>query len=128
MGSSHWFLNQNNFLFISSICTRAGNSLIWFPSEALVFCPKMSEWAIHSLIFGERPERFAHDWSFPLGDLSKLLMVAHFWWAKWAIRSHHSFNLSEMSVSITLLTKKEDMSENERFAHFFEIFFLKNLI
>ena len=26
--------------------SRAGNSLIRFPSELLVFCPKMSEWAI----------------------------------------------------------------------------------
>ena len=31
-----------------------------------------------SLIFGERPERFAHDPSFPLSDLSQSLMVAHF--------------------------------------------------
>ena len=36
---------------------------------------KMSD----SLIFGERPERFAHDRSFPLSDLSESLMVAHFW-------------------------------------------------
>ena len=64
------------------LCTRAGNLLIWFPSESLVFCQKMSQWAIHSkkwaihsfahfwwatlancswsLIFCERPERFAH--------------------------------------------------------------------
>ena len=33
----------------------------------------------HSLLFGERPERFAHDHSFPLSDLSESLMVAHFW-------------------------------------------------
>ena len=32
-----------------------------------------------SLIFGEQPELFAHDHSFPLSDLSELLMVAHFW-------------------------------------------------
>ena len=49
--------------------------------------------------------------SFPLSDLSELLMVAHFWWATWAIRSRSliclerferithscSFYLSEMS-------------------------------
>ena len=29
--------------------------------------------------FGERPERFAHNRSFPLSNLSKSLMVAHFW-------------------------------------------------
>ena len=32
--------------------------------------------------------------SFHLSDLSESLMVAHFWWAKWAIRSHGSFDLS----------------------------------
>ena len=26
--------------------SRVGNSLIWFPSKSLVFCQKMSEWAI----------------------------------------------------------------------------------
>ena len=36
---------------------------------------KMSD----SLIFGEQPERFAHDCSFPVSDVSKSLMVAHFW-------------------------------------------------
>ena len=44
----------------------------------------------HLLIFGERPERFSHNRSFPLSDLSKSLMVTHFWWATWAIRSHRS--------------------------------------
>ena len=32
-----------------------------------------------------------------------------------------------MSDSLTSLTKKEEMRENERFAHFFEILFFKNL-
>ena len=41
--------------------SRAGNSLIWFPSELLVFCPKMSEWAIRS------KKRAIHSF-------------AHFWW------------------------------------------------
>ena len=30
-------------------------------------------------IFGEPPEGFAHDRSFPLSDLSESIMVAHFW-------------------------------------------------
>ena len=76
------------------------------------FLPK-NERFTHSLIFGERPERFAHDRSFPLSDLSESLMVAYFWWATWAIRSHHSFDLREMSDSLTSLTKKEEMSENK---------------
>ena len=40
-----------------------------------------------------------------------------------AIRSHRSFDLSEMSDALTSLTKKEEMSENERFAHCFVFFF-----
>ena len=71
-----------------------------------------------SLIFGEQPEQFAHDRSFPLSYLSKSLMVAHFWWVTWGIRSHRSFHLSKMSDSLTLLTKKEEMSKNEQFASF----------
>ena len=66
----------------------------------------------HSLIFGERPERFAHNCSFPLSDLSESLMVAHFWWATWAIRSHCSFLVSDLSDSLTSLTKKEEMSDS----------------
>ena len=36
--------------------------------------PKKNEWFIHLLNFGERPERFAHDRSFPLSDLSESLI------------------------------------------------------
>ena len=60
-----------------------------------------------SLIFGERPEQFAHGrsflvsnlseslivahcCSFLVSELSELLTVTHFWWATWAICSHHS--------------------------------------
>ena len=81
-------------VILPSAESRAGNSLIWFPSESLVFCPKMSEWAIHW---------FAHFWwakwaicshrLFLLSDLSKSLKVTHFWWtmwANWAIHSHNS--------------------------------------
>ena len=42
------------------------------------FAPK-NEQFIYLLIFGERPERFPHDRSFPLSDLSKSLMAAYFW-------------------------------------------------
>ena len=72
---------------------RAGNSLIGFLSKSLVFGKKMSEWAIrkknerfaHSLIFGEQPEGIAHG---------------------------RSFLVSDLSDSLTLLTKKEGMSES----------------
>ena len=51
----------------------------------------------NSLIFGERLEWFAHGRSFLVSDLSESLIfgeqpeqIAHFWWATWAICSHHS--------------------------------------
>ena len=78
----HLSLFSFNVLRIPS---RAGDSLIGFLSESLVFCKKnermsdsikkVSDW----LIFGEQPERFAHGHSFLVSDLSNLLMVAHFW-------------------------------------------------
>ena len=49
--------------------------------------------------------------SFFVSDLSDLLMVAHFWWATWAICSHRSFLVSDLSDSLTSLTKKEGMSK-----------------
>ena len=112
-----------------SLQFRAGTLLIGFPSASLVFCPKMSEWSIHTknewfthlLIFGEQPEQFVHDRSFPLSGLSESLMVAHFWWATWAIRSHCSFLVGHLSDSLTSLTKKEGMSD-------LLIFFFKNRI
>ena len=107
-------------LGIRSFDFRANRS--FFLSKNEPFAQK-NERFTHSLIFGERPERFVHDRSFPLSDLSESLMVANFWWATWAIRSHRSFDLSKMSDSLTSLTKKEEMSKNERFANFFNTFF-----
>ena len=66
----------------------------------------------HLLIFGERNERFTHDRSFPLSALSKLLMVTHFWWATWGLRSHRSFLVSDLSGSLPSLTRKEEMSDS----------------
>ena len=87
--------------------TMAGKLLIWFMSKLLVFCQKMSKWAIRSKKWVIHS--FAHFWwakcailshrSFPLSDLSESLMIAHFWWAKWVICSHCSFDLREMSDS-----------------------------
>ena len=48
------------------ILYRAGNSLIWFPSESLGFCPKMSTWAICS-------KKWAIH-SFPLSNASESLI------------------------------------------------------
>ena len=52
-------------------------------------------------------------------------MVAHFLWATWAIRSHRSFLLSDLSNSLTLLTKRKG---NKLFAHFFNNFYFKSYI
>ena len=93
------------------MCTfcRAGNSRIDFLSKLLVFCPKMSEWAIRlkkrvihscahfwwatwairsrSFISSERPERISHGRSFLVSNLSDSLTVAQLSWAIWANRS-----------------------------------------
>ena len=63
---------------------RVGNSLIGFLSESLVLSNK---------------------------KMSDSLMVALFWWATWAICSHRSFLVSDLSESLTSLIKKEGMSE-----------------
>ena len=53
-----------------------------FSERIAPFLPKNEQIAqkneqfTHSLIYGER---FAHDRSFPLSNVSELLMVAHFW-------------------------------------------------
>ena len=59
-----------------------------------------NEWFTHSLIFGERNERFAHtahflcatwanrSWSLIFGEW--FAHIAHLIWAKWVIHSHRS--------------------------------------
>ena len=49
--------------------------------------------------------------SFLVSNQRDSLMIAHFWWATWAIHSHHSFLVSDLRSSLTLLIKKERMSE-----------------
>ena len=68
---------------------RAGN--FQFSIKSLVFCEKMSKWVIRSKMSNS--------------------LVTHFWWVTWAIRSHHSFLVSDLSDS---LTKRG----NERIVHF----------
>ena len=65
-----------------------------------------------SLIFCEQPERFAHGCSFLVSNLSKLLIVAHFWWATWVFCSHRSFLMRDLSLSLTSLIKKEGISKS----------------
>ena len=102
----------NKFLYnvfaglgIRSFEVRANRSFFVQKWANEPFAPKNEQFT-HSLIFGEQPERLAHDRSFPLSHLSKSLMVAHFWWAKLAICSHCSFDLSEISISLTVAQRK----------------------
>ena len=37
-----------------------------------------------------------------MSDLSESLLVTHFWWATWAIRSHCSLLVSDLSESLTV--------------------------
>ena len=100
---------------------RAGNSLIGFLRESLVFCPKLSEWAIRSQKWPIHS--FPYFWwandslvcSFLVSDFltiahflwamwaNESLMVAHFWWATWAIRSYRSLLVSDLRDSLTSL-------------------------
>ena len=92
--------------------TRAGNLHIGFPSKSLIFCPKMSEWAIRS-----------KKWA--------IHSSTHFWWATWAIRSQSlissercewithdcSFLVSNLSDSLTSLIFGEQPEQFTHIAH-----------
>ena len=118
MCMSAWHCGDKSKLLTDNILyviTRALNLLISFLSESLVFCPKMSKWAIRSkkqaihyfahfywvtwaicswsLIFGERPVEIAHGCSFVMSDLSDLLTLL-------------IFLVSDLSNLLTSLTKK----------------------
>ena len=86
---------------MASLClvashSRVGNSLIGFLSKSLVFCKKL---AIEQ--FAQKSNNlFIH--SFLVSNLSKTLMVVHFWWATWAICSHCSFLVSDLGESLTV--------------------------
>ena len=150
MFSKHNFTGPlKNVLFMNyCITTRAGNLLIGFLSESLVFCEKMNDWAILSknerllirsflvsnlsdslmvahflwatwvnrswlLIFGERPEWFAH--------------IALFWWATWEIPSHRSEEMSD-SEWITQITHQKRVNEQKwAIRSFFNTFFFNRI-
>ena len=92
----------------------AGNSLICFPCESLVVCPKMSKWAIcskqqaiRSYLVSDLSDSLTIDhflwatwgnrsWSLIFGErLERFAHIAHFWWAAWAIRSQCSLKKRE---------------------------------
>ena len=82
-----------------------------FPSESLVFCPKMLKKMSILLIR-----------SFLVSDLSSRLLISSERPERIALG--RSFLVSEMSDTLTSLTKKEEMSKNEQIANFFEFLFL----
>ena len=103
----------------------AGNLLIVFLSKLLVFCKKLAigsknERFTHLLIFGEQPERIAHGCSFLVSDLSESLMVAHFWWVTWAIRSHRSFLVSDLSESLIFFKRTKNVLKIQLLSNYFE--------
>ena len=69
---SYPYLIPHHFTQSTFLNTRAGNSLIWFPSESLFFCPKMSD-LLTSLISSERLEWIAHGRSFLVSEMSDSL-------------------------------------------------------
>ena len=62
------------------------------------FAQKMSDLHIRSFLVSEMSDSLTSLISSKL--LSESLMVAHFYWAKWAIHSHRSFPLSDLSESL----------------------------
>ena len=106
---------EGNFARVSKAGLEIRSSVFWANCSFFAKKELMSNLLKNTndlLIFGEWPERFAHGCSFLVSELSESLMVAHFWWATWAIRSHCSFLVSNLSDFLTLLTKKEGMSES----------------
>ena len=105
-------LPSKNFLyflrkvFLMWHCNMVGNSLIIFLSKTLIFYAKMSEWAIPST-----------KWvicSFLVSDMSKSLMIAHFWEQPERFAHSRYFVMSDLSMSnsLTSLFQKEGMSES----------------
>ena len=86
---------------------RARNSLIGFLSESLVFCEKNER--MNYLLKKTRNSLIRSFW---VSNLSDSLMVAHFWWATWAICSNRSFLVSDLSDSLTSLINQEGMSDS----------------
>ena len=91
-------------VFLMWHCNMVGNSLIIFLSKTLIFYAKMSEWAIPST-----------KWvicSFLVSDISKSLMIAHFWEQPERFAHSRYFVMSDLSNSLTSLFQKEGMSES----------------
>ena len=110
-----WAMSKNvkTIYSVLGICSFVfwANHWLFAKKWANEWFAQKSEQFAHLPIFGERPERFAHNRSFLVSDLSKSLMVAQFWWATWVICSQsliclerseqiahsRSFDLSDLS-------------------------------
>ena len=61
--------------------------------------------------FAQKNEQFAQKTRDSLKKTSDSL-ICSFWWATWAIRSHRSFLVSDLSDLLILLIKKEGISQS----------------
>ena len=99
-------------LFIAIGKIQGWEFALWFSEQITRFLWKMSnslKKTSNSHILVSEPERIAKGRSF---YLIKLLTVAHFWWATWAISSQLLFCHEHLSDLLTSLFKKEGMSES----------------
>ena len=94
------------------------------PKQGWEFAHRFSEWIALFLWKNERmrdsfKKRAIHSFlvsdlsidngrTFLVSNLSKSLMVAHFYWATWAICSHRSLLVSDLSNLLTSLIKKRN--------------------
>ena len=99
---------KNSGLGIRSLVFWANHSFFVKNEQMSNSLKKMS----NSHILVSEPERIAQGHSFLVSNLIKLLTVAHFWWATWAIRSQSLFCHEHLSDLLTSLLKKEGMSES----------------
>ena len=83
----------------------------------------MSEWAIRSKIFGLKNLKSYFLDMFYIGFLFKKWVIGsfpHFWWAMWANCTGRSPKMSDVSESLSSLTKNERPWANEGIARFLE--------
>ena len=106
---------------IYSRCDARGEQCLALKLQGYEFAHRFSERITRFFVkkwankrFVKKNKQFAHSLicSFLVSDLSESLLVAHFWWATWAICSHCSFLVSDLSNSLTSLLKKEVMCKS----------------
>ena len=97
-----WF-KKTIFVTPQWVRIRAGNSLIGFLSDSMVFCEPKSNLHVKMskplllLFFHERPEWITHGRSFVKSNGSKWLTVALLFRSTWVIRSRSLFKKERLS-------------------------------